>query len=45
MYKICRPSSDHGDLENAVVEVGNDGSGGSGGAGALGDEPVPHKVV
>ncbi len=35
MYKICRPSSDHDDLENAVVEDGNDGAGGSGGAGAL----------
>ena len=45
MYQICRPSSDHRDLEIAVVEDGNDGAGGSEGAGALGVEPVPPKVV
>ena len=42
MYQICKPSSDRDDLENAVVEDGNDGAGGSGGAGALGGRP---KVV
>ena len=45
MYQFCKPSSDRDDLENAVVEDGNDGAGGSGGAGALGGEPAPPKVV
>ena len=45
MYKNCRPPSDHDDLESSVVEDGNDGSDGSGGADALGDQPVPPKVV
>jgi len=45
VYQFCKPSSDRDDLENAVVEDGNDGGGGSEGAGALGGEPAPPKVV
>ena len=45
MYKYCKSSPNYDDLENALVEDGNDGAGGSGGAGALGGEPAPPKVV
>ena len=44
MYRYCKSSTTNDDLENVLVEDGNDGPGGPGGArGVLNDKPVPSK--
>ena len=44
VYRICKPSTTNDELENVLVEDGNDGPGGPGGArGVLNDKPVPSK--
>ena len=46
VYRICKPSTANDELENVLVEDGNDGPGGPGGArGVLNDKPVPSKEL
>ena len=44
MYRYCKSSTTNDDLENVLVEDGNDGPGGPGGARrVLNDKPAPSK--
>ena len=44
VYRYCKSSTTNDDLENVLVEDGNDGPGGPGGArGVLNDKPAPSK--
>ena len=46
VYRYCKSSTTNDDLENVLVEDGNDGPGGPGGArGVLNDKPVPSKEL